>query len=93
MSPFFVVLWSYTALLLIGGLMGFLKAGSRASLIASLICALPLIVAGSGWLGSAHSRVVARLTVGLLFALFLPRWIRSRCATGWAPRTGCGSST
>lgn len=30
-----LVIWTYIGLLLVGGLMGFIKAGSRASLIAS----------------------------------------------------------
>ena len=39
-----LVLWIYIALLIVGGLIGFLKAGSKASLIASVICAIPLII-------------------------------------------------
>ncbi|MSU36116.1 MAG: hypothetical protein EXS36_13640 [Pedosphaera sp.] len=35
-----IVLWIYAALMLAGGLMGFLKAGSRASLIAGGTCAV-----------------------------------------------------
>ncbi len=38
-SALSIVLWIYAALLLAGGLMGFVKAGSRASLIAGGICA------------------------------------------------------
>jgi len=37
-----VILWVYIVLLLIGGLMGFLKAGSKVSLIMSAIFALAL---------------------------------------------------
>ncbi|GDY23154.1 hypothetical protein LBMAG56_45010 [Verrucomicrobiota bacterium] len=39
-----LVLWIYIVLLIVGGLIGFLKAGSKASLIASVICAIPLII-------------------------------------------------
>ena len=78
MSPFSVVLWSYTALLIAGGLMGFIKAGSRASLVASLSCAIPLMVAGSGWLEPVTGRSLARWTVTLLLILFSQRWMRSR---------------
>lgn len=39
-----LVLWIYIALLIVGGLIGFLKAGSKASIIASVICAIPLII-------------------------------------------------
>ena len=37
-----IILWIYIALLVAGGLMGFLKAKSKASLIMSLAFALPL---------------------------------------------------
>jgi uncharacterized membrane protein (UPF0136 family) len=39
-----IVLWIYIVLLLGGGLMGFLKAGSKISLITSAAFALPLIL-------------------------------------------------
>ena len=40
-----IILWIYIVLLLAGGLVGFLKAGSKASLVASTICAVPLVLA------------------------------------------------
>lgn len=39
------ILWIYIVLLLIGGLIGFLKAGSKVSLIASAVSAALLIIA------------------------------------------------
>ena len=41
-----IVIWVYVALLEIGGVIGFLKAKSKASLIASSLFALPLILTG-----------------------------------------------
>jgi uncharacterized membrane protein (UPF0136 family) len=38
------VLWIYIGLLVAGGLVGFLKAGSKMSLIVSVACAIPLIL-------------------------------------------------
>ena len=38
------ILWTYTTLLVAGGAFGFIKAGSKASLIASIISAIPLVV-------------------------------------------------
>jgi len=38
------ILWIYIVLLLVGGLMGFLKAGSKVSLITSAVSAALLIV-------------------------------------------------
>ena len=40
-----IILWVYIALLIAGGLMGFLKAKSKASIIASTVFAIPLILA------------------------------------------------
>lgn len=40
----YLVLWVYIALLIAGGLMGFIKAGSKASLIASVAFAIPLLL-------------------------------------------------
>jgi uncharacterized membrane protein (UPF0136 family) len=39
-----ILLWVYIALLMAGGLMGFIKAGSKASLIASSVFALVLAI-------------------------------------------------
>ena len=39
-----VWIWSYLVLLLVGGLIGFIKAGSKASLIASVAFAIPLVL-------------------------------------------------
>jgi uncharacterized membrane protein (UPF0136 family) len=39
------ILWIYIVLLLVGGLIGFLKAGSKVSLIASAVSAALLIIA------------------------------------------------
>ncbi|MBM3847290.1 MAG: hypothetical protein FJ405_13535 [Verrucomicrobia bacterium] len=38
------ICWIYVVLLLAGGLMGFIKAKSKASLIASCICAIPVVL-------------------------------------------------
>ncbi len=43
-----LIVWIYTALLLVGGIIGFVKAGSRASLIASGGSAIPLALAAAG---------------------------------------------
>lgn len=39
-----ILLWIYIGLLIVGGMVGLLKAGSKASLIASVLCAVPLIL-------------------------------------------------
>jgi uncharacterized membrane protein (UPF0136 family) len=40
-----LILWIYIGLLIAGGLVGWLKAGSKASIIASVACAVPLVLA------------------------------------------------
>lgn len=73
MSPS-LTLWIYIALLILGGLMGFIKAGSKASLIASVICAIPLIicnvVATPPWLPDVF--------VGVLLAYFGMKFAKGR---------------
>ena len=62
-----IILWVYLALLLAGGLVGFLKAGSKASLIASSICGIPVLLCALGFFGRpAAIGVIAVL--GLFFA-------------------------
>jgi len=66
-----LVLWVYIVLLVAGGLVGFLKAGSKASLIASSVFAVPLILAALGILPAvAADGVIAFLLVfmGVKFA-------------------------
>lgn len=38
------LIWIYIVLLVAGGLVGFLKAGSKISLMMSVVCAVPLIL-------------------------------------------------
>ncbi len=61
------VLWVYIVLLLAGGLMGFLKAGSKASLIASSAFALPLILCATGVLNVQY---LADIILGVLLVYF-----------------------
>jgi uncharacterized membrane protein (UPF0136 family) len=42
------ILWIYIALLVVGGLIGFLKARSKASIIASIAFAIPLALCAAG---------------------------------------------
>lgn len=42
-----LVLWIYVALLVLGGLMGFIKAGSKISLVTSVLFAVPVALAAA----------------------------------------------
>jgi uncharacterized membrane protein (UPF0136 family) len=68
------ILSAYIVLLLVGGVIGFLKAGSKASLIASVGSAIPLaLVAAGAWPG-----MVALVVLGLLQAVFIVRLNKTR---------------
>ncbi len=69
-----IVLWIYIALLMAGGLIGFLKAGSKISLIASAAFAALLALCASKLV-----RVVwlAEILLGLLLVVFSIRLFRT----------------
>ena len=69
-----IVLWVYIVLLEVGGLVGFLKAGSKASLIASSIFALPLILAALGIVPP----LVAEVVLGILLAYMGMKFAKSK---------------
>lgn len=69
------ILWIYIALLLAGGLMGFLKAGSKISLITSAAFAIALSCAALGWFGPAY---VADIFLAVLLAVFVTRYAKGK---------------
>lgn len=69
-----IVLWVYIVLLEAGGLVGFLKAGSKASLIASSVFAVPLILAALGILPA----VVADGVLGVLLGYMGFKFAKSK---------------
>lgn len=68
-----VILWIYLGLLVVGGFMGYLKAGSKVSLISALVSAVLLAVAEL-WLSKPATEVI----LGLLVAMFLWRLIKTK---------------
>jgi uncharacterized membrane protein (UPF0136 family) len=75
LSSSVVVLWIYIVLLLGGGLMGFLKAGSKISLITSAAFALPLALCA---LGVIKPLYIAYILIGLLAVVFGVRYAKGR---------------
>jgi uncharacterized membrane protein (UPF0136 family) len=69
------VLWIYIVLLLAGGVMGLVKAGSKISLITSSIFALLLALCG---LGIIHPFFIADILIGLLLLVFGIRFAKGR---------------
>jgi uncharacterized membrane protein (UPF0136 family) len=73
------VLWIYILLLVGGGLFGFLKAGSKVSLItASVSAALLVITAIPGLLNASLARGLADIIMACLLIVFTVRLIKTR---------------
>ena len=71
------VLWIYIVFLLAGGLMGFIKAGSKASLIASTLFAVPLILCTS----EVHVLTItflADIILGVLLVYFTMKFAKGK---------------
>jgi uncharacterized membrane protein (UPF0136 family) len=68
------VLWIYIVLLLVGGLIGFLKAGSKVSLITSAVSAAALILTAiPGLLGPGLAPKLADIIMAALLVVFAIR--------------------
>jgi uncharacterized membrane protein (UPF0136 family) len=70
-----IVLWVYIGLLVAGGLVGFLKAGSKISLITSLIFGLLLALCALGVLRPGY---IADIVLALLLVVFGVRFTRGK---------------
>jgi uncharacterized membrane protein (UPF0136 family) len=80
------VLWIYIVLLLAGGLIGFLKAGSKVSLItAAVSAALLVLTAVPGFLDAAFARKLATLIMAALLVVFAVRLGKTKkfMPSGW----------
>jgi len=69
-----IALWIYVTLLLAGGLVGFIKAGSKISLVTSALSAALLALCATGVL---HPFWIADVIVGLLAVVFCGRYLKS----------------
>ena len=68
------VLWIYIVLLLVGGLIGFLKAGSKVSLITSAVAAAALILTAiPGLFAPGLARALADIIMAALLVVFAIR--------------------
>lgn len=77
-SPRFMgntILWIYIVFLIIGGLMGFIKAGSKVSLITSIVFAIALALFAAG---VAPWRVGADALLALLLVVFVIRYVKTK---------------
>jgi uncharacterized membrane protein (UPF0136 family) len=75
----YTVLWIYIVLLLVGGLIGFLKAGSKVSLITSAVAAAALILTAiPGLFGPGLARGLADAIMAALLVVFSIRLSKTR---------------
>jgi len=73
------VLWAYIVLLLVGGLIGFLKAGSRISLLTSAISAAVLVVTTlPAVFQPGFRRAAAEIVMALLLVVFAVRLTKTK---------------
>jgi uncharacterized membrane protein (UPF0136 family) len=73
------ILWIYIVLLLVGGLIGFLKAGSKISLLTSAISAAVLIVASNQHLFQPGVRqIVIDCVMAALLVVFAVRLAKTK---------------
>jgi uncharacterized membrane protein (UPF0136 family) len=70
-----IVLWVYIALLLAGGVMGWARAGSKVSLIMSLIFAAALALFAAG---IVQLRFGADFLLAVLLAVFVARYAKTK---------------
>lgn len=69
------VLWIYIAFLVAGGLMGFIKAKSKMSLIMSLAFAIPLALCA---MDKLQVRYLPEILIGFLALFFGMRFMKSK---------------
>ena len=72
------VLWIYIVLLLVGGLMGFLKAGSKVSLVSSSVFAAVLILTQTGIFKPSVSLILVNVLLAALLVVFAVRLAKTK---------------
>lgn len=63
-----VILWIYVVLLLVGGVLGFVKAKSRISLISSLVFGVLIAAAALGWFRTVYAGDILLTVLVVVFA-------------------------
>jgi uncharacterized membrane protein (UPF0136 family) len=72
-------IWAYGVVIMLGGIMGYVKVGSKASLLSGVGMGLALLASGySVWHGSRDSVIVSVVIAALLVALFAIRLVKTK---------------
>ena len=69
-----IALWIYVTLLVAGGLVGFVKAGSKISLVTSAVFAALLALCATGII---HPFYLAEIILGVLAVVFCVRYLKT----------------
>jgi uncharacterized membrane protein (UPF0136 family) len=72
------VLWIYIVLLLVGGLVGFFRAGSKVSLISSSVFAAVLVLTQTGIFKQSVSLILVNVILAALLVVFAVRLARTK---------------
>jgi len=72
------VLWIYIVLLLVGGLIGFLKAKSKVSLITSAVFAAVLVLTQTGIFEPKVARQLVNILMAILLVVFAVRLAKTK---------------
>ena len=72
------VLWVYIVLLLVGGLIGFLKAGSKVSLISSSVFAAVLVLTQTGIFQPSVAHNLVNVLLAALLVVFAVRLTKTK---------------
>jgi uncharacterized membrane protein (UPF0136 family) len=74
-----IEVWVYGVIMILGGIAGFVRVGSKASLISGVGFGLVLLASGFGvWQGSQACLVAAEVIALLLVVLFAIRYAKKR---------------
>jgi uncharacterized membrane protein (UPF0136 family) len=72
------ILWAYIILLLVGGMIGFFKAGSKVSLVTSAVFAAALVLTTIGLFQPSVARGVADALMAALLVVFAIRLSKTK---------------
>ena len=72
------IFWIYVVLLLVGGLVGFLKAKSKVSLITSAVAAALLVLTRVGIFEPNFARSLANIIMAALLVVFAIRLVKTK---------------